>query len=345
MILYDPDIPVSLVEFGIQIPIHDSRATKTFEALKDHPHLAPADRWHRDHICVALSRQDLLRAHSPAYIEDLYAGADRLAHHITVTYELIDDNGNFHRYAPDQATRPLIELFNRTLRIAAGTAQCGRLALEHGFCYSFSGGMHHAHADHGSGFCLINDVVIAARKLQSEKGLGTIWIIDTDAHKGDGTAAITAGDDTIISLSIHMARGWPLDAPQTLANGSPNPAFTPSDIDIPIDAGDESTYLARLGQGLDSLAATADADLAIVVSGADPYEKDELPSTSGLRLNLAQMMARDQLVYTFLKKRKVPAAYVMAGGYGEAVWKVFAQFLSWVLPREGYYRQTSGTGT
>ncbi|MEJ2642572.1 MAG: histone deacetylase [Desulfosarcinaceae bacterium] len=338
MILYDPSIPVSLLEFGIQIPIQDSRATKTFEALKHHPGLAPANRWHRDHISAALSRQDLLRVHSPSYVEDLYAGADRLARHITATYELIDANGNFNRYAPDQATRPLTELFERTLRIAAGTAQCGQLALKHGFCYSFSGGMHHAHADHGSGFCLINDVVIAARKLQAEAGVGTLWIIDTDAHKGDGTAALSKGDEAIRTLSIHMARGWPLDAPQTLADGTPNPVFTPSDIDIPIEAGEESNYLAQLQRGLQTLAASGNADLAIVVSGADPYEKDGLSSTAKLKLNLKQMMARDQMTYSFLKKRKIPAAYLMAGGYGEAVWEVYAQFLSWVLPEEGYGR-------
>jgi acetoin utilization deacetylase AcuC-like enzyme len=338
MILFDPDIPVSLFEFGIQIPIQNSRATKTFEALGRHPNLAPVKRWHRDKISVALSRQDLLRVHAPAYIEDLYAGSERLERHIMATYELIDSNGDFHRYDPERATQPLSGLFDRTLRIAAGTAQCGLLALQHGFCYSFSGGMHHAHTDHGSGFCLINDVAITARKLQVERGIGKVWIIDTDAHKGDGTAALTAGDDTIVTLSIHMARGWPLDGPRTLADGTPNPAFTPSDIDIPIEAGEESTYLGRLQQGLEELAASASADLAIVVSGADPYEKDELPSTAKLKLKLEQLMARDQRVYAFLKKRSIPAAFLMAGGYGEAVWEVYAQFLSWALPREGFQR-------
>jgi hypothetical protein len=76
---------------------------------------------------------------------------------------------------------------------------------------------------------MINDIVIAARKMQAEKGIEKIWVIDTDAHKGDGTAAITAGDDTIVTLSVHMASGWPLDGPQTLSNGTDNPALIPSD--------------------------------------------------------------------------------------------------------------------
>jgi acetoin utilization deacetylase AcuC-like enzyme len=253
---------------------------------------------------------------------------------IAATYELLDKDGNFYRYDPGSATRPLTHLLDRTLLNAAGTAQCGELALTYGFCYYFSGGMHHAHADHGSGFCLVNDIVIAARKLQAEKGVGKVWIIDTDAHKGDGTAATTAGDDTIVTLSIHMARGWPLDGPPSLADGRHNPAFTPSDIDIPIEAGEESTYLDRLQQGLNRLEQSDPADLALVVSGADPYAGDRLPSTANLRLDLEQLMARDQMVYRFLKKNRIPMAFLMAGGYGDTVWQVYAQFLTWVLPRE-----------
>jgi acetoin utilization deacetylase AcuC-like enzyme len=334
MILYDPHIPVGLFEFGIQIPIQDSRATRTLAELKRSRELASLPSWHVDQIDQRLSKDDLLRVHTPAHVADLYAGADRLERVITATYELIDSAGNFHRYDPAQATRPLTDLFQRILRISAGTAQCGELALSHGFCYYFSGGMHHAHADHGSGFCLINDIVIAARKLQAERGVNKVWIIDTDAHKGDGTAAITTGDDTISTLSIHMAHGWPLDGPQTLPGSEPNPVFTPSDIDIPIAAGEESTYLERLQNGLAQLAASGAADLALVVSGADPYEGDALASTAKLNLDLAQLMARDKMVYRFLKKKRIPAAFLMAGGYGEAVWRVYAQFLTWALPRE-----------
>ncbi len=194
--------------------------------------------------------------------------------------------------------------------------------------------MHHAHADHGSGFCIINDIVIAARKMQAEHGAEKVWIIDTDAHKGDGTAGATQGDDTIVTLSIHMASGWPMDGPPILPNGSPNPAHTPSDIEIPIESGEEPKYLERLDQGLAQLAASGPADLAIVVSGADPFEKDELPSTAKLKLTLEQLMARDKMVYHFLRDRRIPTAFLMAGGYGDEVWKVFSQFLIWALPRE-----------
>lgn len=343
MIIYDPNVPASLFEFGIQIPIHDSRTTRTFDALRNNSKLGPAGGWHDDRISVRLTRADLLRVHTPAHVENLYS--DRLENIITSTYELIDDKGHYYRYDPDSATRPLADLFDRILLKAAGTSQCAQLALSQGFCYYFSGGMHHAHADHGSGFCMINDIVIAARKMLAEKGIQRVWIIDTDAHKGDGTAAITTGDDAIVTLSIHMASGWPLDGPRILSDGSANPAYTPSDIDIPIESGEEASYLEKLEKGLNQLDAWGPADLAIVVTGADPYEKDELPSTSKLNLSLEQLLSRDLMVYKFLKDRRIPGAYLMAGGYGDEVWKVFSQFLTSVLPKHVSAQKPEHTGT
>ncbi len=336
MILYDPHIPVSLTEFGIRIPIRDSRTTRAFQALVDDPDLGPRQGlWHRDRIVERLTKEDLLRVHSAGYVENLYS--DRLEQEIIATFELIDDQGRYYRYEPAAATRPLTELFDRILARAAGTVQCSRLALQHGFCFAFSGGAHHAQRDFGNGFCIVNDIVIAIRKLQFEKKIGRAWVIDVDAHKGDGTAALTAGDSSIRTLSVHMASGWPLDGPALLADGKPNPSFLPNDIDIPIESGEETQYLERLNTGLSQLEQMGPADLAIVVSGADPYEKDELPSTSPLRLSLDQLFERDRLIYTFLTSRDIPAAYLMAGGYGDEVWRVYARFLLWAL-RLRYHR-------
>ena len=334
MILYDPTVPVSLLPYGILIPVHDSRATKTFETLCNHPRIGPfKEQWHAGRINETIGRADLLRVHSPGYVDRLYS--ERLQDEIIATYELIDAGGNHHRYAPEHAERPLTDLFERLLHKAAGTLACTRLALTHGFCFYFAGGMHHAHRDHGSGFCLINDIVIAARRLQWEGAVKQVWIIDVDAHKGDGTAALTAGDESIQTLSIHMAAGWPLDGPPVLANGNPNPVFTPSTIDIPIGAHENGAYLERLDKGLETLGRSSAADLAIVVSGADPFEGDELLSTRFLNLSLEQMLRRDQLVYNFLNRYHVPAAYLMAGGYGEQVWHVYSQFLTWALLERG----------
>jgi acetoin utilization deacetylase AcuC-like enzyme len=86
-----------------------------------------------------------------------------------------------------------------------------------------------------------------------------------------------------------------------------------------------------LQEGLNQLGHWPQPDLALVVSGADPFFKDELPSTGDLRLSLAQLKERDLLTYNFLKERNIPRAYLMAGGYGESCWEVYAQFLEWAL--------------
>ena len=330
MILYDDRQKESLIEFGIEIPVLLSRVLNTFEILKSHKILGPQiDRWHIRDIIETISQEDLMRVHSVEYIGKLFS--DGLENEIINTFELIDKAGNYYRYNPDSASLPLTTLFDRILTIVAATVQTCRIALDKAFCFAFSGGMHHAQYTYGNGFCIVNDIVVAIRKLQAEGLIQTVWVIDVDAHKGDGTAALTRDDDTITTLSIHMANGWPLDGDEYDPDGNFNPSFAPSDIDIPMDRGEDHLYIPRLQEGLDRLDRWPHPDLALVVSGADPYYKDELPSTGDLNLSLAQLKERDLVTYNFLKERDIPRAYLMAGGYGASCWKVYAQFLEWAL--------------
>ncbi len=323
-------------EYGILIPVRDSKFRTTFEQLLSHPVLGLRQaEWHLGHSGQSITREDLDRVHTEGYVNRLFSQG--LEGEIIRTFELLDSNGEYHRYDPAQATRRLNKLLERTLYSIAGDYQCCKVALDKGFCYYFGGGAHHAQPDHGKGFCLLNDIVIVLRKAQAEKLIRNAWVIDVDAHKGDGTAAITQNDDTIRTLSIHMARGWPLDEAEFDSQGRRNPSFIPSDVDIPIDSGQEDLYVPRLQQGLLTLAGMSSPDLALVVSGADPYEHDELPSTRLLRLSKRQMMERDILIYSFLKSRGIPAAYLMSGGYGEKIWEVYYQFVEWaLLDRLGY---------
>ena len=330
MILYEEKHNIGLIDFGIEIPVVASRSMKTFDFIKSHEILGPQiDQWHIANIDEQISKDDLLRVHSAEYVNKLFS--DGLEQEIINTFELIDDQGNYYRYNPANATVPLVRLFDRILKMVASTTMCCRLALEKKFCFALAGGMHHGQKDFGKGFCMLNDIVIAIRKLQAEKRVKTVWVIDVDAHKGDGTAALTRGDDTITTLSIHMGQGWPLDEEKYDDAGNLNPSFIDSDIDIPMARGEDHLYLARLQEGLNELENFPKPELAVVVAGVDPFEKDELPSTSDLKLSLEQMKQRDVLVYDFLKKREIPAAFLMAGGYGENSWKVYAQFLEWAL--------------
>jgi len=330
MILHDNGPGHGFSEFGIDIPVRDSRALRTFKRLGKHPLLGPRiASWHRRPSGDALGPEDLYRVHSRQYIDRLFS--DRLEEELIRTYELIDAEGRYHRYSPADAVKPLSALFERILSKVNGTWQCCRLALKDGFCFYFGGGMHHAQWDFGNGFCLLNDIVIAIRRLGADRQIRHAWVIDTDAHKGDGTAALTKDDPSITTLSIHMAHGWPLEGEPVDASGNRNPSFTPSDIDIPVDRGEEDAYAHRLAVGLNKLDTYPSPDLAVVVYGADPYRHDELPSTRKLKLTLEQMMERDLLVYRFLQRRNVPMAYLMAGGYGDRAWEVYSQFLEYVL--------------
>jgi acetoin utilization deacetylase AcuC-like enzyme len=195
------------------------------------------------------------------------------------------------------------------------------------------GGAHHGHYSFGHGFCIINDLVVAIRRLQSEEKIRSAWVIDIDAHKGDGTAALTAHDRSITTLSIHMATSWPLDLPRYDEYGREHPSYIASDIDIPISASENPEYLPRLRAGLKELSGRPKPDLVYVVGGVDPYEFDGLPSTQELQLSLDQLYERDVMVFDFLREMNVPQAWLMAGGYGERAWEPYVPYLEYALDR------------
>jgi len=338
MILTDRRLHFQYTDYGILIPIRTSKVTKVLEHLEKLPALQ-GRTWQVGAITERVDRQALERVHDPKYVGRLF-GPDLKAEILTA-YELIDADGHHHRYAPETAVKPLTRFFEDVALLhVAGTTQTCRLALEHGWAFFTGGGMHHGHRDRGTGFCLVNDLVIAVRTLQAEGQIKLAWIIDVDAHKGDGTASVTAGDDSILTLSIHMAQGWPLDPETTAERGDDNPSLIPSNIDIAQELGEDTEYLPRLSAGLEQLKALALEkhgrlpDLVLVVDGADPYEKDELPSTSSMRLTLAQLLERDRLLDRFLTSHQLPSAWLNAGGYGDHVWEVYAQFLEKVLPEK-----------
>ena len=330
MILYDANLRPPFRDFGILIPIAPDKQKRIVDALRADLQAAPLlDRFLTVPDYVPVGPEEVGLVHSPAYTSMLYS--DKLEEVLMKTFELIDEEGNYHRYDPSLAVRPLSELRDAVLRYVAGVHQICTIALQSGHGFFLGGGTHHARFDTGSGFCLVNDAVIALRMLQRDGALKSAWIIDVDCHKGDGTACLTEGDETIRTLSIHMARGWPLDGPPYLPDGSINPPYTPSDIDIPIEAHQAPHYNRRLREGLDQLAGYPTPDLALVLSGVDPWEHDELPSTSVLKLTAEQLRERDNLVYDFLKQRGLAHAYLTAGGYGARAWQLYIPLLRRML--------------
>lgn len=322
MVVYSPCSRLNLPDYGIEVPLRDNRVDRTLEYLSTKLGSRYAEVV-QELTCEPVSRDDLARVHSDGYLDRILNGDP--TEDINRIYELRCDDGTWQRYNPQKQNKPFTDLIRKLLGQVNVVIQASEIALKNGWCYVLGGGAHHAMKDHGAGFCLVNDIVIAIRRLQALGKITRGWVIDTDAHKGDGTAALTQRDSSIETLSIHMARGWPLDDPQRAES------FIPSDVDIPIESGEEGDYLSRLEDGLKILTKKGRPDFAVVVAGSDPYSKDELESTQTLKLSLEQIQQRDRMVFRFLKERGVAQLWLMAGGYGDEVWEVHATFLEWVL--------------
>lgn len=196
------------------------------------------------------------------------------------------------------------ELVERCRRSVGSSIGACRAALEDGLAASLTGGTHHAHADHGEGFCVYNDCVVAGRVAQREGRAQRIVIIDCDVHQGNGTAAILRSDPTIYTFSMHGAKNFPLHKEQ-------------SDLDVELpDGADDSLYLDLLNAGLDRVLPAARADVAIYLAGADPFAGDSLGRLSLTKDGLAE---RDGVVFERCREAGVPVAVVMGGGYARRI--------------------------
>ncbi|MBZ5660613.1 MAG: histone deacetylase [Acidobacteriia bacterium] len=187
---------------------------------------------------------------------------------------------------------------------AGGSILAGRHALSDGFSANLGGGFHHAYPGHGEGFCMLHDVAIAIRALQASGAIRTAMVVDTDVHQGNGTAAIFEDDASVFTLSIHQENNYPLPKP-------------PSDEDIGLaDGTRDHEYLDALEEGLLHSLKKMTPDLIFYVGGADPYREDQL---GGLALTLEGLQQRDRLVFEHARRRGIPVASTLAGGYARRV--------------------------
>jgi acetoin utilization deacetylase AcuC-like enzyme len=195
----------------------------------------------------------------------------------------------------------------RSRRSVGASIAAARAALAEGVAANMAGGTHHAYADKGSGYCVFNDVAVAARLMQAEWGrsrrsLLRVLVIDLDVHQGNGTAAIFRDDDTVFTFSMHGARNFPFrKEPSDL------------DVDLPDGCGD-ADYLAALDAALAEVwRRCPQPGLAFYLAGADPHEGDRL---GRLKLSDNGLAERDRRVLDALRERRIPVALSMAGGYG-----------------------------
>jgi len=193
-------------------------------------------------------------------------------------------------------------LVQREITIAGGTIQNTEYAIKYGCSMNIAGGTHHAFADRAEGFCLLNDIAIAAAHAIHERGLKRILVVDLDVHQGNGTAAIFANENRVFTLSMHGANNYPLHKEE-------------SDLDIPLpdQTGDEQ-YLDLLENHLRRTIRNFDPQFIYFQSGVDVLESDKL---GRLSLSIEGCRERDRIVFEFARKHEIPVAVSMGGGYSE----------------------------
>ena len=196
------------------------------------------------------------------------------------------------------------ELVQRARCSVGGTIAACRAALEDGVGVNLAGGTHHAFPDHGQGYCLFNDVVIAIREMQAAGRIHRAVVLDGDVHQGNGTAAMVAGDPTIFTFSLHGAHNFPLRKER-------------SDLDIGLaDGAGDDVFLAAWRRGVDQALATSRPDLAVFLAGADPFWDDRLGK---LAVTIDGLAERDELVFQRCGQDGTPVAIAMGGGYARDV--------------------------
>ena len=188
----------------------------------------------------------------------------------------------------------------RARAAVGGTLLAARLALEHGVACNTAGGSHHAQADTGAGFCVFNDVAVAARRLLAEGRVGQVLVVDLDVHQGDGTARIFEGDTSVFTFSMHAEKNFPA-----------RKAVSDLDIDLADGTGDEA-YLGKLGQILPDLLARVAPDLVFFNAGVDPHADDKL---GRLSLSDEGLARREACVLGSCLERGIPVTGVIGGGY------------------------------
>ncbi len=194
------------------------------------------------------------------------------------------------------------EVATRAAAVPGGTWLAAHLALEHGFAANTAGGSHHALHDTGAGYCVFNDLAVAATRLIEERTVDRILIVDVDVHQGDGTAALTAGHPQIATYSIHADKNFPARKAR-------------STLDVPLADGiGDDDYCATLETTLSPLLDSFAPDLILYQAGVDPFADDRL---GRLSLSLAGLERRERLVARLVSDRGIPLASTVGGGYGD----------------------------
>ena len=199
---------------------------------------------------------------------------------------------------------------SRVRHTNGGTWLAAKLAMNYGFAANSAAGSHHALHDTGAGYCVFNDLAVAANRLLAEGDAERILIVDCDVHQGDGTASLMAGREDVFTLSFHAEKNFPA-----------RKARSTKDVGLPDRMGDEA-YLEILDQHLSGIMDSFAPDLVLYQAGVDPHEDDKL---GRLALSDEGLIARDRYVLGKAREKSIPIASALGGGYGADQGKVAAR--------------------
>jgi acetoin utilization deacetylase AcuC-like enzyme len=196
------------------------------------------------------------------------------------------------------------QMVERSRRSVGATIAAAIAALEDGAAANLAGGTHHAFADRGEGFCVFNDVAVAARVLQRDLHARRIAVVDLDVHQGNGTAAIFAGDPSVFTFSMHGDKNFPFRKEA-------------SDLDVALaDGTGDEEYLALLDRHLREVLNRHQPDFVFYLAGADPFEGDRL---GRLKMTIDGLRRRDEIVMEACTRARLPVAISMSGGYAHDI--------------------------
>ena len=196
------------------------------------------------------------------------------------------------------------QMVERSRRSVGATIAASYAALDEGVAANLAGGTHHAFADRGEGFCVFNDVAVAARVLQRDDHANRIAIVDLDVHQGNGTAAIFSGDASVFTFSMHGDKNYPFKKEV-------------SDLDVPLaDGTGDDEYLSLLQSHLPDVLNRHQPDFVFYLAGADPFEGDRL---GRLKMTIDGLRRRDEIVMNACTKGRLPVAISMSGGYADDI--------------------------
>lgn len=205
-----------------------------------------------------------------------------------------------------------LAMVERSRRSVGATIAAAQAALQDGVSANLAGGTHHSFADRGEGYCVFNDVAVAARVLQRDRLARCIAIVDLDVHQGNGTAAIFRDDDDVFTFSMHGEKNFPFKK-----------ETSDLDVALPDGTGDDA-YLDALQEYLPAVLNAHRPEFVFYLAGADPYEGDRL---GRLKLTISGLQQRDTIVFETCRGAGLPVAVTMSGGYAtdvEAIVRIHA---------------------